>query len=159
MKHQKPIRKIFSFSCLGVLLFFFLCCRQDTPKIGALEGNVYVIDTLKLNIEDKDQVQAMRIDAVRGDTLLIKYKIGSEIFLDADFVWNPSAKNYRSLGPITYGSNAQYKSPASLHAEDHLLELEIDKHKIHFRKRYNKPVDLKTHRDAYNAEIGFSLDP
>lgn len=124
-----------------------------------LGGNVYSLDTIRVGTDYKDQLQAIRIDGVRGDTILIKYKIGNEVFLDADFVWNPSAKNYKSLQALTYGGHAQYKSPASLYAEDDFLELQINKQKIYFRKRYNKPVDLKTHRDPYYAEDGFSLDP
>nr|WP_162988869.1 carboxypeptidase-like regulatory domain-containing protein [Pedobacter schmidteae] len=138
---------------LGIILMD----KSSTVINNTLVGNVYVSDS---SVKDPDQIQAIRIDEIRGRTLQMKYKIGAEQFLDADFVWHPSVGIWLSPKPLTYGSHAQYKSGARLSIKENALELQLgDKEKIlSFTKLYNKPVDLKTHRDPYYAEDGFSIE-
>ena len=159
MKPELQNRIRLFFYGMSLLVSTLFSCNAGAQKgIKDLAGNVYVLHTSQA---DPDQVQAIRIDAVKGDTILVKYKIGSEAFLDADFVWSAASRQYRSLQPLTYGAHAQYKSAASLTAGDTSLHLQWQGQsaQIPFRKRYNKPVDLKTHRDPYYAEDGFTLDP
>lgn len=162
MKLARSIPKILIYSSAVLLLCTLLHCSISAQKAsGNFSGNVYVHDTAKTASGYEEQVQAIRIDAVKGDTLLVKYKIGTEQFMDLDFVWDEAAKAYRSLKPLTYGDHAQYKDLASLQIADNTLSLQLQerKQKIQFQKRYNKPVDLKTHRDPYYAEDGFPLEP
>ncbi|RQO29721.1 hypothetical protein DBR32_14130 [Taibaiella sp. KBW10] len=160
MKLEMPIGKMIICGIIGLILGCLSSCKATAQKVNKdLVGNVYTLDGTQGDTTRKEQVQAIRIDAVIGDTILVKYKIGTELFLDADFVWSDAAKTYQSLQALTYGSHAQYKSGASLQAEDKHLNLQLDGQKIQLRKRYNKPVDLKTHRDPYYAEDGFSLEP
>lgn len=123
-------------------------------------GNVYILDTLSRNTNYEQQVQAIRIDEIHEDTLRVKYKFGQEMFLDADFIWRESIGAYFSSKPLTYGSHSQFKSGARIVQKQNALDLQFEgkQEKLSFLKLYNKPVDLKTHRDPYFAEDGFSTE-
>ncbi|SDD44472.1 hypothetical protein SAMN04487894_10981 [Niabella drilacis] len=148
---------------LKVFILLSFGCKAQTiqSRNKELAGMVYALDTLLAGKGHNEQIQAVRIDDTRGDTLLVKYKIGRESFLDADFVWDMTDQTYRSLHPLTYGSHAQYRSQAILRVGVSRLHLQLgnDKHKLLFRKSYKKSVNTKTHRDPYYAEDGFSLEP
>lgn len=123
----------------------------------------YTIWMVILFISACKSSEYMLIESVKGikrSTLRMKYKIGAEQFLDADFVWHPSIGMWLSAKPLTYGSHAQYKSGARLNIRENALELQLEgkEKRLSFIKLYNKPVNLKTHRDPYYAEDGFSVE-
>lgn len=147
---------------LKVFILLSFGCEAQTiqSRDKELAGTVYALDTLLAGEGHNEQIQAVRIDDTRGDTLLVKYRIGQESFLDADFAWDMTDQIYRSLHPLTYGSYAQYRSQATLRVGVSCLHLQLgnNKHTLLFRKRYKKSVNTKTHRDPYYAEDGFSLE-
>lgn len=126
----------------------------------SISGNVYAIDQNSEHQGDKSLIQAIRIDEIKGDMLLIKYKIGTETFLDVDFMWREAVGAYHSLHPLTYGDHAQFKSNARLIIKKDTLVLQFagKTQKLLFKKLYHKAVNLETHRDPYHAEDGFSTD-
>lgn len=138
---------------LGMIYMDTLLTEQNDNLVG----NVYVADP---SAKYADQIQAIRIDKVHERTLRTKYKIAAEQFLDADFLWHESIGMWLSSKPLTYGSHAQHKSRAKLFIKENELELQLEDklERIIYRKRYNMPIDLKTNRDPYFAEDGFSIE-
>lgn len=144
-------------SLIGLVVLMLTSCKVN------LEGNVYKfdqVDNLSFN-EQKDLIKGVRIDDIRNDTMLIKYKFGNELFMDADFVYDSTGKRYLSSGKIVLGAMADKKSDVYLKIDGENLYLEfvdlLKNKKIKYKKVYHKKVDLKTHRDPYYAEDGFSL--
>ena len=69
----------------SILLLLSGCSMQKQ-----ISGNVYKLlfsDSIHEN-RQADRIKGLRIDNIRNDTLFVKYKIGNEIFLDADFVYD-----------------------------------------------------------------------
>lgn len=129
-----------------------------------LTGNVYKLESTSaiLSNEDQDIIKGLRIDALRNDTLLVKYKFSEELFLDTDFVYDGKIKSYRSVDKIILGAEADKKSVILLsiagkkYIEIEYVDFYVDK-KIRYSKIYKMQVDLQTHRDTYYAEDGFSM--
>ena len=127
-----------------------------------INGNVYKQISYEANLSNEDLIRGIRIDDTRNDTLLVKYKIGNEIFLDADFVYDDKLKCYKTINKIILGKEADKKSLVYLTFNGtkylYLEFIDIVKNKkIKYQKIYKMKVDLKTHRDSYYAEDGFSL--
>lgn len=144
-------------SLIGIVVLMLTSCKVN------LEGNVYKlvqVDDLSFN-EQKDLITGVRIDDIRNDTMLIKYKFGNELFMDADFIYDSIDERYLSAGKIVLGSMADKKSDVYLKIDGENLYLEfvdlLKNKEIQYKKVYHKKVDLKTHRDPYYAEDGFSL--
>lgn len=140
-----------------------IVCLILTSCNAGLEGNVYKlfpVDSLSFQ-EQENLIKGIRIDDIRSDTILIKYKFGNELFMDADFVYDSLTEHYQSADKIILGALADKKSRIYLKIEDKDIYLEFEdllKNKqIRYKKIYKMKVDLQTHRDPYYAEDGFSL--
>lgn len=129
-----------------------------------LAGNVYApfSVTTATDAPDGSSIPGLRIDAVRGDTLLIKYKLYEEQFMDADFVYNKKNGYYESTAALLVGSGPVQKQLVYLRIKgsNELLirygDFQANKW-MEYRRLYTKKVNLNTHRDPYYAEDGFSL--
>lgn len=151
--------KNFIFIRYYIFLFILYGCGAQKN----INGNVYKQLSDEANISNEDNlIRGIRIDDTRNDTLLVKYKIGNEIFLDADFIYDDKLKCYKTIDKIILGMEADEKSVVYLTFDgiDYLYLEFIDvlkNKKIGYQKVYKMKVDLKTHRDPYYAEDGFSL--
>ena len=149
--------KNFIFIYCSFLFIFYGCGAQKNSN-----GNVYKQFSYEANLINEDVIRGIRIDDTRNDTLLVKYKIGNEIFLDADFVYDNTLKCYKTIDKIILGVEADKKSVVYLTFDGieylYLEFIDILKNKkIKYQKIYKMKVNLKTHRDSYYAEDGFSL--
>ena len=140
--------------------FLFISYGCGTQKDS--NGNVYKQFSYEADLINEDVIRGIRIDDTRNDTLLVKYRIGNEIFLDADFVYDDKLKCYKTIDKIILGAQADKKSIVYITFDVieylYLEFIDILKNKkIKYQKIYKMKVDLKTHRNSYYAEDGFPL--
>ncbi|RYZ49632.1 MAG: hypothetical protein EOP49_15865 [Sphingobacteriales bacterium] len=151
------MRKSLAAGCLFALI---ICGCTSREK---MDGNVYkLVADEKSGMPEQGNIRGLRIDVNGGDTLLVKYAIGSGAFLDADFIYISKPGCYKSTTPLVFGQEGERSSVVrlSVTGSGEIVLQFVDMggtEERRYRKIYRMKVDLKTHRDPYYAEDGFKL--
>ena len=134
---------------------------QSLPKAGSVFVSSAYNKESNYPQDSLFPITAFRIDKFQENTLLVKYKIGSEKFLDVDFIFLDSCKCYLSDKQVLFspvGEKRDYVFLEINSEEQVYLYLKSDPSVIYrYNMTYIDKVNLKTHRDDYYTEQGFSL--
>lgn len=152
---------------LTLLLVLMNCvalnCQFQSKSSIVIQGSVFVHDSLTVHssiFEERNQYpfSGLRIDSVNHNLLMVKYHV-HEFYMDVDFSRAKESDEFMSNGwmlarpeiPIEIDSvRLEVVSPDSIflhvNGETHL-----------YRFSYVDKVDMKTHRNPYYAEEGFTL--
>ena len=150
--------------------FFFisillLIITQSKGQSFPEAGSVFVNSVYQMgNDFPQDSIfpiTAFRIDKIEKNTLLVKYNMGSEKFLDVDFLFLDSCQCYLSNKQVVFSPNGKLRDYIFLKIisdTNVFLYLQSDNSKTYsFNRTYIDKVNLKTHRDVYYAEQGFYI--
>jgi len=152
---------------LALLLFMTNCislnCHLQSQKNALIQGSVFVHDNLSVHssiLEERNQYpfSGLRIDSINHNLLMIKYHV-HEFYMDVDF--------NRVKGIDEFLSDGWMLARPEIPIEIDSIRLEVvssDSIFLHFNEEthlyrfsYVDEVDMKTHRNAYYAEEGFTL--
>lgn len=147
---------------LIVLALLLSSCASQKQK-SIFNGGVYVNDTLIQNINQNfDSIfpfLALRIDKKKNDTLFVKYRFGREALMDFDAVYNEACNCYYSTIKVPFapvGEKREFISIYLLSNEKIKISYQ-SQNEYFFSLTYIDKINLKTHRNVYYAEEGFSL--
>jgi hypothetical protein len=164
--------EVMSATKLLIILFLFLfssCSTSGQGKrknIKPIIGGVYVSNVLiqnrSISYDSITPILALRVDNATENTLLVKYRFGSEALLDSDFEYVKSCDCYSSKGYISFAPyGARRESVFLKFQSSKTLTLQYmengDNKFFEYHFTYKDKVNSDTNRQLYYAEDGFKL--